>query len=796
MSTVSVRPNNGHTNDGARAVRPWATRLRALLQVAASIVGLGVTGSSVPGIGSDACATPVESDALLGVLTEAGVPSTAIGFRPQGTWIRYPDPNAIRFKSRFFDTFLADPGTIYPTVAIEARAAEKFLTPEYSDENGDALFKLAYYVGWDPYLAGFRDYNAGMTLSPAAENPLVEAIATLWTDARRTFDPVSFESPADWPALRDMITAQVAPLDPELQTILAQAVLDLTEARRWHERAFRHVDLRDVLRLWNVRDWGDTQLDGMEYFPEIEDISDELDDAALVSSSRKCVYGAGRLTVRLREWKAKGGKQSRFADARLRPDPEKTPPEEGKLSAAETRLYTEKNGTRSSARADQSFDVWTPAGRIIVSGEGSDIHEERDVLLLVDLGGNDTYRESVGATSSPLLPVSIAVDLAGNDRYEAADEMVATQGSGIFGTGILVDVAGDDDYSAGRASQGYGFFGTGLLADLGGTDHYRIGASGQGAGFWGVGLLFEREGDDAYFMDGLAQGFGGIGGVGTLVDLRGNDTYGAETDSRIVPRPDYSHSAEYVNGSSGQGAGMGRRGDISDGHAWGGGLGQLLDLAGDDDYLSGNWTQGAGYWYGMGLLYDGAGNDRYRATTFSTASGAHFCVGALFDESGDDVYEGLADARTGMGFGHDFTVAILMDRAGSDVYRFPNLGLGDAINTSQAYFVDGGGDDTYVFGSGGKGLGMTDFAPETPLPPIEANYQARATEIGLFLDLGGTDRYLVREASGSEQPSTELHDDLELVRPLPDESDGLHFGIFRDMEGDIDSAAWFRPGVR
>lgn len=741
-------------------------------------------------------AAPIEADPLAAVLAEAGVSPDALGFRPSGTWARYPDPRSTRFRSRLFDDFFSDPGTIYPAIAVMARAAERFLEPAYSDTSGLALFKLAYYTGWDPHLSGFRDYNAGMTYFPAEDEPLVQAIARLWEGAGRRFDIVSFEQPADWPSLRDMVRAKVAPLDPELRRILAQAVLDLVEAREWHERAFRNVDLRDVLELWNVRDWGDTQSDGAEYFPQVLDIADHLDETSLVTSSRKTVYAAARLAVALRAWKAKHGAPSRFAAARLAP-PATVEPEEGKLTSSGTQLYAEKRGTRSAALAERELDLWTPAGRIVVAGDGADIHEERDVLLMVDLGGDDKYREAVGATSSPTLPVAIAVDLSGNDAYEAADEMTVTQGSGIFGTGVLIDVAGNDTYQAGRCAQGFGLFGTGMLADLGGDDHYRLGTGGQGAGFWGVGLLCDRDGNDLYEMDGIAQGFGGIGGVGTLVDREGDDVYRAETDSREVPRPDYSHSAEYVNATGGQGSGMGRRGDISDGHAWAGGLGTLIDLAGDDQYLSGNWSLGSGYWYGMGFVYDKAGNDRYQATTFSLASGAHFCVAGLFDEAGDDVYEGLADARTGMGFGHDFTVAILFDRSGDDVYRFGWEGIGDAINTSQAFFVDGGGRDTYVLDAGKNGLGTTNFDPSHWPPPVEANYQAHTTEIGLFLDLGGEDQYLERSSNGDETPSALLHDDLFLLRPAdPAIGDNRHYGIFRDETGDVEAISWFRTPVR
>lgn len=747
----------------------------------------------------EASAPPGKSeDPLMAALRAAGVPESELGFRPEGTWLRYPDPRAIRFKNRLFDDLFSRPGEIYPTITLLARAGDRFLDPAYSDTNALSIFKLAYYTGWDLRISGFRDYNAAMSYRAAGDEPLVDAIAALWKDSGRAFETTSMEQAPDWPTLRDMVQAQVALFDTTLSRILAQAVLDLMEARQWHRRAFRNVNMAGVVELWNVRDWSATQGDGSEYFPQIEEIAGALDDASLTTSSRKTVFAAGRLATSLRAWKVAGGKAPQFAKARLSPDPTKVKPQEGKLSGAETRLYTEKDGSRSAARAESELDLWTPAGRIVVSGEGDDIHEERDVLLLVDLGGRDIYRESVGATSSLSIPVSIAVDLAGDDCYETPDEMTATCGAGVFGTGVLVDLAGSDLYAAGRYSQGFGFFGTGLLADFAGDDSYTIGSQGQGAGWWGVGLLFDRLGNDSYFMNGDGQGYGGVGGVGTLLDYQGNDTYRAEIDSRKVPRPDYTHSMKYINASNGQGSGMGRRGDMTDGHAWAGGMGTLVDLAGDDVYDSGNWSAGAGYWYGMGFLYDKSGNDHYRATTFSLASGAHFCVGAILDDGGNDIYEGRGDARTSMGFGHDFTIAILFDRSGNDTYRLPSDGLGTAINTSQAFFVDGGGSDTYVLDAGKNGLGSTNFNPASWPPALEANYQGRATQIGLFLDLGGQDRYFERdEETGLETPSTVFGDGVRLLRPAdPAVGDRRHFGIFQDGEGDVGAVRWLLRGVK
>jgi hypothetical protein len=83
-------------------------------------------------------------------------------------------------------------------------------------------------------------------------------------------------------------------------------------------------------------------------------------------------------------------------------------------------------------------------------------------------------------------------------------------------------------------------------------------------------------------------------------------------------------------------------------------------------------------------------------------------------------------------------------------------------------------------------------------PPLEANYQGRATEIGLFLDLGGPDRYLERDGkTGRETASAVFKDGVRLLRPAdPAVGDRRHFGIFQDGEGDVEAIRWFRRGVK
>lgn len=719
------------------------------------VVFLVVLGLALP----VAAAPPAPRDPLDEALATAGLTAAQLGYTPQGYWVRYPDPKQIPYVNRMFDDLLAHPDRIDDSLRLIAQAARDFLSPEYRARKNDGLFRAAYYAGWDLRLSGHRDFDAGLhdepPAGPGAEDPLVAAVERLYTDVGRPFDLFSMDKLADWPRRRLDVRAAASGLDPELRRIVAQAVLDLADALRWRRIAFQRADGKDMLAAFPLRDLGATQFDGMEYFPELDRLARDVDEWALITSARKTVAAAGRLEQALSAW---------------------------------------AKATKADLRA-QKFDLVTPAGRIVVSGAGDDVHIEQDVLLLVDLGGNDTHRGTAGATGSPLQGVSLLLDLAGDDQYIADDPRIPAQGSGILGTGVLVDVAGNDVYRAQQSAQGYGMFGTGLLADLAGNDRYELEAEGQGAAEFGVGLLFDLGGNDEYRIVSGGQGFGGVGnGIGALVDAVGNDRYFAEPDSSKNYRPDY-HSQLKLNYSYAQGAAAGRRGDLMDGHSWAGGVGTLVDLAGDDEYTSANWSLGSGYWYGIGWVYDGAGNDRYTASVFSLAAGAHFCIGALIDESGDDHYVGLGDSHTGLGFGHDFTVAILYDGAGNDEYRYGADGFGYAINMSVALFVDAAGDDRYALDKGKTGFGVTNFTPADLKPPVMRNYVAGPVQAGVFLDAGGRDVYLERDPEkGGESPSAERKDGAVILRPKDParESGGRHAGIFFDRPGGgAPPIAWF-----
>jgi hypothetical protein len=121
-----------------------------------------------------------------------------------------------------------------------------------------------------------------------------------------------------------------------------------------------------------------------------------------------------------------------------------------------------------------------------------------DAVLVIDLGGNDTYHGRYAAPHQFWMSASVLIDLSGDDRYspEAADIEDAstlpadafdtasgfTQGCGLFGVGVLIDDAGNDTYTASVHAQGDAAFGVGVLYDRQSTDSYRLGTHGQGTG--------------------------------------------------------------------------------------------------------------------------------------------------------------------------------------------------------------------------------------------------------------------------------------------------------------------------
>ncbi len=715
--------------------------MHATRSLGVKILALVLLPTACSVFGQNPAPSGAKADPFTATLRLAGLSPADLGFRPRAYWARYPNMAEIPYKPLLFEDLFAEPVRLYDVVRIMALAAEDYLDPRYQSSHAGPLYKLAYFVGFEKKVPGFRNYGHTQTARIAEKDPLVEAVRAAYVRRGRTFDYRVMGKPADWPRLEDRVRRAAAPLHPDIRKALARAVLELTEARRWVDTALRRVDPADVLKVWRIRDLSETQFDAMDYYPEVDDVAAALDEQSL--------YYAGMRTLQAAEG--------------LKRDLEAVLKTAGDLD-----------------REAQHLDLETPLGRLVLGGGGSDTHRCRDVFLLVDLGGNDTYHGPAGATSSPGVPVSVCLDLAGNDRYLNEDRYMPAQGAAVFGAGVCIDVEGDDEYRSRYLSQGAGQFGTGILADLAGNDVYAMDVAGQGSGVFGVGLLMDGGGRDAYRLGGGdGQGYGGVGGVGTLVDVSGNDSYFAEPDATKVKRADY-HAQGAINYAYAQGVGIGRRGDLSDGHSWAGGIGTLIDLEGDDRYESGNWSLGCSYWYGIGFFYDRKGNDEYRSCAWSLASGAHFGISAFFDEAGDDRYLGFRNASQNLAFGHDYVIALFVDRSGDDVYEVKQSSLGYAQRMSQAWFLDLGGNDTYRFQKARSCLGATDAFRRLARPRLEFTYEIYAKQIGVFLDTAGSDAYI----RTGKKPGPRFRNRAVWMRPEEGDARGRHrhYGIGRDLE--------------
>jgi hypothetical protein len=416
-----------------------------------------------------------------------------------------------------------------------------------------------------------------------------------------------------------------------------------------------------------------------------------------------------------------------------------------------------------------AISIATPRGAIVIGSPLDDRYEGpayASTLLVLELGGNDTYRAPVGATATVDNGVSVLIDLGGVDDYgylevahpgdvgpaghvrfpsdgrgrgaassSAGPFSLSTssrQGAGRLGIGLLLDLGAEGDhYRSLRMSQGYGALGVGVLYDAGGDDLYEGEAGVQGAAVAGVGLLMDGGGTDRYVTYHASQGFAYTRGVGALYDASGDDTYFAHPSDVLYFSP---QSPGMSNSSFVQGVAFGRRDDAG-GLYMSGGLGILRDRAGHDRYTCGIFCQASGYWYGTGLLLEGAGDDHYDGEWYVQAGDAHFAVAVLLDDGGDDVFNETAIRRNaGLGGGHDFSSAWLIDRDGDDLHRGPGLSFGTGHAGGFGAFLDLGGTDTY---DATGDLSFGDASIETPGDPA----RQMAGSVGIFLERGGTDAY-------------------------------------------------------
>lgn len=384
------------------------------------------------------------------------------------------------------------------------------------------------------------------------------------------------------------------------------------------------------------------------------------------------------------------------------------------------RLAAELGALKISPRQEE-FRVDTPHGQVVLGAKGRTEHGAEPPLLLIDVSGNDRYLpgSAFGRGSRPFVAV---IDLRGKDVYLSSRELAGC-GAGIGGIGVIVDLSGDDEYLADSLGAGFAMFGAGVIHDKRGNDRYVGDELCQAVGLCGVGMILDEKGDDRYELFYRGQGFGMPRGAGLLVDLEGDDTYLARDDELKNPSP---QTAEH-NASMAQGVGCGVRDDENKVYI-AGGLGLLVDHAGDDLYKGAVFAQAIGYWYGVGMLFDLSGNDRYEAVYYGQSASAHFALSYLHDREGNDDYK--TSLSQSLGNGRDLSISVFRDEQGNDCYFAPDRSLGCGDLNGTGLFIDAGGKDAYTFHTkinGGLGIVQGELSElRQPFPTV-----------GVFLDLGG-----------------------------------------------------------
>lgn len=381
-----------------------------------------------------------------------------------------------------------------------------------------------------------------------------------------------------------------------------------------------------------------------------------------------------------------------------------------------------------------------------------------DPLKLVYLGSNcdNTFPRAAGNFPDPV----IVVDQGGDDTY-----LVSAGGAeptGLWTNGLLsgnklivsvaADASGNDLYSWNGSPHvvhgGGGLGAIGLLLDVQGNDRYLSTMTRSGGNPFQV----------TYYFDGGAQGYG-FGGYGLLLDGLGNDIYRADIRS--------TNGVSIWNFAQGYGAA--------------GGIGIASDVDGVDQWLSngiqssftccefiGLYTQGSSIYAGVGIMTDTGGDDDIyhsydNGTTtdmYAVAFGAFGGLGIVYEDGGDDSYIGVEKASAPWigellnclyGTGSYGGVGVFVDTGGNDRYygetistldaHIDNQGAGHPVPAYGLFFDAGGNDQHLEYAT--PGPGHTGTTAGRGVLSLSHNVA------GNFLDRGGVDTYVGPGADGS-----------------------------------------------
>jgi hypothetical protein len=229
-----------------------------------------------------------------------------------------------------------------------------------------------------------------------------------------------------------------------------------------------------------------------------------------------------------------------------------------------------------------------------------------------------------------------------------------------------------------------------------------------------------------------------------ILDLGGDDLYlnnagGTRPGVPVALVIDWGGNDRYISAENfSQGAGVL-------------GAGILIDLGGDDTFVSLDGSQGTGLW-GLGLLYHGDGNGIYKARTLSQGVG-QMGLGIILNRAGDDIY---LCSDQGQALGLFGGAGVLIDGAGRDFYQLGGV-KPDFRDPAKATVSMGQGfglgirpKDGIRGVPGGIGILIDANGDDTYIADYFAQGAAYYYGLGILNDMSGDDRYMAgRYAQGA-----------------------------------------------
>ena len=283
---------------------------------------------------------------------------------------------------------------------------------------------------------------------------------------------------------REEVESGTAILPDSVRLIIAELVINLADVVHLRELAFRNCDKGNMLDALAIRDLASTQADGQVYYPALDDIAAAIDWPSLHYAALKTAAATERAERRLLKFRDRFPK-----DINLEFE---TP--YGNLAIFSPDYHKDKLPARFRTSHDPPGGDRMP-------------YDANNSLLIIDFGRDIAYYGSPGAAASPVKPVSVVIDLGGDDYYsDPLGRRAPSAGVGFWVSGWSSTVRETTTTSGERTPR----------------------APGLGEATWREG--FDRP-KRLYAYNSYNKSFGGF------IDIRGRGAYYLFEDGKESPHP-------------------------------------------------------------------------------------------------------------------------------------------------------------------------------------------------------------------------------------------------------------------